>query len=480
MTDYSSWGVLPPYKKAPLPPLPSMLRAMGPGVIFMALAQGSGELIWWPYIIAKYGLSFLFLLLPACLLQFPVTYEIGRYTLLTGESIFQGFIRLHRHFAFILWILLTLSFLWFGAFAAAGGTSLAALTNFPVGWSPRGQTLFWGYASMVLFLSAILLSRIIYQLVEKFMWVVALLTLVGLLWASANSEVLRALPAFVRGLFLPDLSMPRPWDPADATKLLTAITFAGLGGFWTLFYSYWVRDKGVGMAHYMGRLTGPITGKAEAIPASGFLPGNDEGLIHVPRWRRYLFWDISIGIGGNLLTTLMTCLLAYALLFPKGLLPQGYELAVVQSRFFEVSWGVFGRFLFLIVAAAFLSDTWLATVDAVSRIHTDCLFAFFPKTQSVSVRSWYLIFLILLTAITSVTMGAAEPGPLILLSAVIGFIGTVLFSVALIFLNHVYLPRHLPALARPGRLNLLFLCVACLAYLVLAGAYLLTITGVIQ
>ena len=380
MADQSSWGILPPYQKAPLPPLPSMLRALGPGVIFMALAQGSGELIWWPYIIAKYGLSFLFLLLPACLLQFPVTYEIGRYTVLTGESIFQGLIRLQRHFAFFLWILMTLSFLWFGAFAAAGGTSLAALTNFPAGWSARGQTLFWGYASMLVFLAAILLSKVIYQMVELFMCGVALLTLVGLTWASANAEALQALPAFVKGLFVPDLSIPRPWDPADATKLLTAITFAGLGAFWTLFYSYWVRDKGAGMAHYMGRITGPITGKAETIPTAGFLPANDEGLAHVRRWRRYLFWDVSIGIGGNVLTTLMTGLLAYALLSPKELLPQGYELAVVQSRFFEVSWGIFGRFLFLIVAAAFLSDTWLATADAVSRIHTDCLFGFFPKT----------------------------------------------------------------------------------------------------
>jgi len=479
MSESQPWGTLPPYKKAPLPPLPSMLAALGPGVIFMALAQGSGELIWWPYIIAKYGLSFLFLLLPACLLQFPVTYEIGRYTLLTGESIFQGFIRLNRHFAFCLWILMTLSFLWFGAFAAAGGTSLAALTNFPTGWTARGQTLFWGYLSMFVFLSAILLSKVIYQLVETFMWGVALLTLVGLVWASANAEALHALPAFVKGLFIPHLPMPRPWDPTDATKLLTAITFAGLGGFWTLFYSYWIRDKGCGMAHYMGRLTGPITGKAEAIPASGFTPGNDEGLAHVQRWHRFLFWDISIGIGGNLLTTLMTCLLAYALLFPKGLLPQGYELAVVQSHFFEVSWGWLGRILFLIVAATFLSDTWLATVDAVSRIHTDCLYAFFPRTQSISVRSWYLIFLFLLTAITAATMGFAEPGPLILLSAVIGFVGTVMFSVALIFLNHVYLPRHLPATARPGRLNLVCLVASCLAYFALATMYLLTVLELI-
>jgi hypothetical protein len=332
---------------------------------------------------------------------------------------------------------------------------------------------------MFVFLSAILLSRVIYQLVETFMWGVALLTLVGLLWASANTEALQALPAFVKGLFIPQLPMPRPWDRADATKLLTAITFAGLGGFWTLFYSYWIRDKGSGMAHYMGRLTGPITGKAEAIPASGFTPGNDEGLAHVRRWHRFLFWDISIGIGGNLLTTLMTCLLAYALLFPQGLLPAGYELAVVQSRFFEVSWGWLGKILFLIVAAAFLSDTWLATVDAVARIHTDCLYAFFPRSQNISVRSWYLIFLFLLTAITAATMGFAEPGPLILLSAVIGFVGTVVFSVALIFLNHVYLPRHLPAAAQPGRVNLVFLCISCAAYALLAIAYLLTATGII-
>jgi hypothetical protein len=374
---------------------------------------------------------------------------------------------------------MTLSFLWFGAFAAAGGTSLAALTHFPASWTPRAQTLFWGYLSIFVFLSAILTSKVIYRLVETFMWCVALVTLVGLLWASANAEALRAMPAFAKGLFIPDYPPPRPWDAADATKLLTAITFAGLGGFWTLFYSYWIRDKGAGMAHYMGRLTGPITGKPEAIPTSGYVPADDKGLANARHWRRYLLCDVSIGVGGNLLTTLLMCLLAYALLFPKGLLPQGYELAVVQSRFFEVSWGTAGKIVFLFIAAAFLSDTWLATVDAVSRIHTDCLYAFFPKTQSVPVRHWYLVLLFLLTAITCVTMGVAEPGPLILLSAVIGFVGTVLFSAALILLNHVWLPRYLPAGARPGRLSLIFLTIAVIAYGLLAIAYVATIGGII-
>jgi hypothetical protein len=479
MAAKSLWGILPPFKTAPLPPRPGLLTALGPGVIFMALAQGSGELIWWPYLIAKYGLTFLFLLLPACLLQFPVIYEIGRYTTLTGESIFQGFIRLNRKLGLLLWILMTLSFLWFGAFAAAGGTSLAALTDLPVGWTRRGQTLLWAYLSMVLFLSAMLLSRVIYRFIELFMSGVALVTLFGLLWASATHESLVALPSFVKGLFVPQRPMPRPWDPADATKLLTAITFAGLGGFWTLFYSYWLRDKGAGMAHYMGRITSPITAKPEAMSDSGFLPGNDEGLANVRSWKRFLVWDIGIGVAGNIITTLLMCLLAYALLYPKGLLPQNYELAVVQSRIFEVSWGWWGKILFLIVAAAFLSDTWLVTVDAVSRIHTDCVHAFFPRAHNIEHRKWYLFFLLLLTAITSVTVLLEEPGTLILISAVIGFIGTVIYSVALIFLNHVYLGRQLPAAAHPGQTNLVFLIIVCSLYFVLAVLYFLTIVKLI-
>ena len=467
MAEQLPWGVLPP--------LPGIFRALGPGVIFMALAQGSGELIFWPYTIAKYGLTFLFLLLPACLLQFPIIYEIGRYTLWTGESIFQGFIRLNRFFAFLLWILMALSFLWFGAFAAAGGTSLAALTGFPADWSRQQQTLFWGYLSMALFLIAILASKVIYRLIEFFMWAVALFTLVGLLWASANAEVMQAAPAFMRALIFPQWPMPRPWDPDDATRLLTAVTFAGLGGFWTLFYSYWLRDKGSGMAFYMGRMTG-LSGKPESMPAAGAVPTTDEGLAHVPAWKRFMFLDIGIGVGGNILTTLLTCLLAYALLYPKGLLPQNYEIAVVQSQFFEVSWGAWGKILFLVVAAAFLSDTWLATVDAVSRIHTDCVHGFFAAAHRFAYRKWYLFFLLLLTGITAITMQLDEPGTLILISAVIGFIGTVLYSAALIFLNHVYLPRYLPLAARPGRLSLAFALLSCLAYLILAIMYVLAIS----
>ena len=507
--------------RRPLPRFPGWRMALGPGIVWMALAQGSGELIWWPWLVAKYGLTFLCLLIPACLLQFPLNVEIGRYTLLTGESIFRGFIRLNRTFGILLWLLMTLSFLWFGAFASAGGTALAALTGFPAGWSPRGQTLFWGYATIAVFLVALAFSNVVYRLIEGFMKVVAVVTLVGLLWACLAPEVRIAIPGFLRGLVLPPAGpLPRPWDPADATKLLTAITFAGLGGFWILLYSYWLQEKGSGMAGYGERITGlggsdqvqepsaqgPVPRAQETHPTRSALlpsattgpwalgtgpstPGTGPSTLagHLApdtptddqasqaewtRWRRYLTVDALVGILGNLFTTCMTCLLAWALLFPKGLLPQDYELAVVQSRFFEVSWGPLGRILFLIVAAAFLTDTWLATVDGVSRMQADIVQTLFPAARRHSTRTWYWRFVALLTVVTCLTMLLEAPGPLILLSAVIGFGGTVLFPAALYLLNYRRLPGWVPGWARPGAAGAVLIGVSLVCYLTLALLYL--------
>lgn len=178
----------PPLQPSSFPAFPGFLATLGPGIVWMALAQGSGELIWWPYLVAKYGLAFLFLLIPACLLQYPLNFSIGGYTLLTGETVFQGFLRLNRGLAFLLWILMSASFLWFGAFASAGGTALAAMTHFPAGWTEQGQTLFWAYLLMAVFFSALFFSRVVYPVIEKVMWAVALLTAFGLVAAASHSE----------------------------------------------------------------------------------------------------------------------------------------------------------------------------------------------------------------------------------------------------------------------------------------------------
>lgn len=79
---------------------------------------------------------------------------------------------------------------------------------------------------------------------------------------------------------------------------------------------------------------------------------------------------------------------------------------------------------------------------------------------------------LLLTVVCSVTMYVAQPGTLILITAVIGFAGTVIYSIALLILNHFVLPKQLPRFARPGKVSLAGISISCTAYLVLMAWYL--------
>lgn len=448
----------PPLGRTRLKPFPGWAAALGPGIVWMALAQGSGELIWWPYLCAKYGLGFLVLLTPACLVQYPVTYAIGRYSALTGESVWRGFARVHPAFCFVLWILMAVSFLWFGAFASAGGTALAQL----VAWPPldeRGRALFWATATIAVFAFALLRGERTYGLIEKVMWVVALVTVLGLLMSVTRPELRGAWPEFLRALVRP-APLARPFDPADTDRLLTALTFAGLGGFWTLFYSYWVIGKGMGAA------------RRELDGTGGVPPREDAALAR--RWNHALVVDAGIGIAGNWLTTLMTCFLAYAILLPGGAVPDDWRIASEQARFFEVAWGAVGRSIFLVVAAAFLCDTWLSTADAVAKVHVEMIRFFFLRGREIDERRAYRRMVVALTAVTALTMFSGEPGPLIVLSALIGFVGTLAFVVALLVLVHGRLAAALPAELRPGRASFVLLLGSAATYGALALAYLWT------
>ena len=137
-----------------------------------------------------------------------------------------------------------------------------------------------------------------------------------------------------------------------------------------------------------------------------------------------------------------------------------------------MSWGPIGRVIFLIVAAAFLTDGWLATADGVSRMQADVLHILFPGSRRVPLRYWYFAFLGLLTAVTGFTMLLDAPGPLILTTAVIGFAGTVIFPPALYVLNHRRLAAALPPWARPRPAERWLLGISFVAYTGLAAGYL--------
>jgi len=466
-------GRLDPLKLAVVPTFMGIFAYVGPGILWAALAQGSGELIWWPYLTAKYGAAFLGILLPASLLQYWINLEICRYTTCTGETPITGFTRIGTWYATIIWIGFIIEYAWSGAYAAAGGTALSALTQVPVGWSPKAQSLFWAYLTIFVYLIALVFGRVVYLIVEKLSMLVVGITLVGMAAALVQPKVLAVSGVFLKSLFIPHAFIPSNWDPKDTSILVTSIAYAGAGGFGQLFLGYYMRDKSIGMSKYIGRVTSPITGELEPIPATGYaFKDTPENRLQYKGWVKYFSFENFIGVFLNTLTTAIMCWLAWAVLLPEHKVPKGWEIAVVQSAFFEVAWGAVGKALFLVVAAAFLCDAWLQHADGFSRVQSDYFYANFKFARKLPFRTWYYMFLSLFTVMTTITMALAQPGTLIVIRGVISFLAMSIFSPGLIYLNYFMMPKAFPRWTKPHPITqvLMYFCTA--TYIVMACIYL--------
>jgi hypothetical protein len=96
----------PPLGSRDLPePLP-LRKIVGSSVIILATALGSGELIFWPYIVTQVGIGILWLAAVGFTMQFFLNMEIERYTLATGETAVAGFTRFWKPWGMIF-ILIT-------------------------------------------------------------------------------------------------------------------------------------------------------------------------------------------------------------------------------------------------------------------------------------------------------------------------------------------------------------------------------------
>jgi Mn2+/Fe2+ NRAMP family transporter len=450
----------------------SILAMLGPAYIWACVAMGSGELIWWPYMAAKYGLAFVGILLPALVIQYWVNQEIARYTALTGEGPWSAFARIGKWFTVPFWILFFVGYLWFGGYASAGGTGMRDLVGWPV--DPAFGSRFWGLVIMIIFLIGLVFSRVVYIAIEWFMRVLTVVIIVGVIVAALRPEVFAVAGSFLATLFNPIAglrSMFNPgaipgWDPKDTARIVTGIAYAGMGGFWNLLYAYWIRDKGVAMARYVGRITSPITGEPEAIPGTGYaFEDTEENKRNWQAWLRYLRVDNFVAVGLNGFVCILMMLLALAFLHPERLAPAGWKIAVEQARILEAVWGPIGRALFLLVGFAFLGDTWFAATDGIARQHAEFIWTQFEWAKKWSYRWWYYAWVGFLTVITVITMFIAAPGPLLLILGVISIFAFVFFIPVLMYLNYVKIPQVYPAWVRPSPITMVLLAIIWLIYL---------------
>jgi Mn2+/Fe2+ NRAMP family transporter len=119
-------------KPTTLPPQTFLakLKHLGPGILLAAAAIGSGELILTPRAGALYGLSVGWVIVVSIVYKLTLTLGLARYTIATGEDIFEGYSHLpgpRNWFVWVLAVVFLLGAVGYSGIALACGSALFAL-----------------------------------------------------------------------------------------------------------------------------------------------------------------------------------------------------------------------------------------------------------------------------------------------------------------------------------------------------------------
>ncbi|MSU54487.1 MAG: hypothetical protein EXS48_01430 [Candidatus Staskawiczbacteria bacterium] len=455
---------------------PHWSKALGVGIVVMGLAIGTGELILWPHLITKYGPQLLWMALIGITFQYFINQEVARHALATGESFFTSSSRIFKWFAPFWLLSAVLLYIWPG-WASTIGTILKELLGF-------GDHLLWAVASLLLVLVLTFTGKVAYTLLERslkftvpiFCGLLLINSFLTLSWDTIKEGIAGV---FSFG-YLP--------DGIDISILIGAIVFAGAGGLLNLCISLWYRDKQAGMGKYVGRVINPITGKTESVSFKGYTFQPDQkSMAHWKEWMRFIRLDQGIIFWLlGLITLVLLSLNAYAVLTPKGILPEGLNVAIAQAHIFGEHWGMFGFNSFLIMSALMLFSVMWTIIDAFARIVADILYVnshtgpfkkYLGKIENISISQLYYGLVVVIVLTSMFFLPLKQPLALLTISAVLGGVVMAVYTPVLLYLNNFKLPKPL----RPGIFTNMMMIIASLFYIsatiIIANHYLLRALG---
>lgn len=443
-------GLLPPWGVADMPPPPpftiaNVARTVGPGLIGLGIAIGSGEWLLGPSIVARYGPALLWITTVSVLLQVFLNIEMARYTMYTGEPVMVGFMRTYPGPGFWCVVYSLLTFLQIGwpGWALASATASAALL---LGRIPTTEDI-WvvkllGYATFGLCVLVLAVGRKIERNLEYAMWVLMAAVFGYLIFIDVTMASAESWGAIARG-FVSFGSLPAGGD----WLLLGAFAaYSGLGGVSNAFMTNWMRDKGFGMGSTVGYIPS-AAGSLVALSAHGNVcPINAETRDRWRGWFRFVNvdqWLIFVlgSLGGMMLTTVMT----YEFV-PAGTQVSGWAVADMQATGIAERHGAIFWYLTLMTAFWVLFKTQLGNSDGLVRALTDMLWsgsAAVRRWRGGDVRAVYYSVLAVFIVWGCVALNLAQPLTLVVIGANIAGLNFVVVSVHTLRLNRKFLPREL-------------------------------------
>ncbi|MBU0978248.1 Nramp family divalent metal transporter [Patescibacteria group bacterium] len=442
-----------------LPTPPTLWKTLGPSFILLGLALGSGELILWPYLAARYGLGLLWGAVLGVLFQFVLNTEAMRYTLYQGESVFSGFKKLHR------WLPAWFIFSTFIPFAIPGFSSAAAniVARLIPGVSETAVAIF-----LLLFTGVLLtVGKSLYKTMEYLQKTIIfiglpLIVMLTFWLASVNdwSQVAQGLVGIGQGWHF--------FPPAVAiTAFLSAFAYAGAGGNLNLAQSYYIKEKGFGMGRYMDKISSLFGKSKKSYQFFGqSFPDTQLNRRRFKAWwqlvnREHLIVFFSLG----LLTIILLSLLAFTTVFNSGQeITEGISFIYLQAEVINQQTIPFFGTAFLIMATMMLFGTQVGVMESSARIISENMALLKLKPgQQINLSKWFYASLWgqIILGIILYSLGFKEPRFLITLSAILNAAAMMLSFVFVSMLNK----RFLRIRYRSGKLRQIIMAAAVLFFL---------------
>ncbi len=431
---------VPPVTYADLPEPAPLRRVVGPSVLLLAGAIGSGEFILWPYITTQVGLALVWLVVIGVTTQYFLNMEIERYTLATGETAVTGFTRLWKPWGVLFIVMAVGAWMWPGW--ATGGTTTA---SYALGFS-EDSIPYITIGVLALIGIVLTVSPVVYRTVEKIQFFMVALIVLFIVYAAVALLGGDGYTALGRGFVEVD-KIPDAFNGVPIAVLMGAVAFAGAGGVMNLVQSNWVRDKGMGMGARMPRVVSPFTGEEVAAPTTGFFfrrtPEN------LRRWQGW--WRVAdreqqltfLLIGGVALLVFMT--LTFVTVGTGGT-AEGLDFIEIQGDALTASTGSWLSTIFWLIGSVVLFSTNLTVLDMVARLTADVLkTGALRDNETWSESRLYFVTVWGMIVIGSVILLSGVDQPLVLLVIASALNGVVMFiySCLLLKLNRGVLPREI-------------------------------------
>ena len=369
------------------------MQFFGPAAILASLSLGAGETIMVTGLGAWAGYQLLWLLLLSVLVKGVfVTYLMGRYTAITGQSFCHRLAALPgpRGWLLLACVLAELSVLSMGLTTVAKpcGNLLAYLQSEPyrLGFSFAAWENLW---STVLLALAFVVSQLsTFRLMERQQIVIC-----GLLVLGTVISVFLVRPDLGQlawgALRFGNLPAAPPWAPVAAREdyvlnLVTVFAYIGGGLSGYLAYSNWILLRGWGLASQVD--AEELRLRHGASSEVRYLPTAPEQVARLHRLRTPLYWDVGLGALVLFVVTAAFMASGAAILYPRQMAIGGNEWELLTRQ--ATIWQQIHSSLVPIYYGAVILALWgtLASIpEAITRVADEYLKVVWPnRTQRFS------------------------------------------------------------------------------------------------